>query len=110
MQADVCGFWSFPRLAPSYQPPDRLIQFLSKCQAEGKPVYVVGLGSMPELGLVQVLSCLTLANGLDPTCVRDGSWFPPLSCSCKICWFEDILSCALHGLDGGVMLSTETDN
>eukprot|EP00903_Cladosiphon_okamuranus_P019998 g18371.t2 len=52
-KADVCGFWSFPRLSPNYRPPERLARFLSTCAAEGKPVFVVGLGSMPELGLVK---------------------------------------------------------
>lgn len=54
MQADVCGFWSFPRLSPTYRPPERLARFLTMCEAEAKPVFVVGLGSMPELGLVKV--------------------------------------------------------
>lgn len=54
MQADVCGFWSFPRLSPRYRPPDRLVRFLARCEADNKPVFVVGLGSMPALGLVQV--------------------------------------------------------
>ncbi|CAN0083854.1 unnamed protein product [Ectocarpus fasciculatus] len=52
-QADVCGFWSFPRLSPRYRPPDRLVRFLTRCEADNKPVFVVGLGSMPALGLVQ---------------------------------------------------------
>ncbi|CAM9907376.1 unnamed protein product, partial [Ectocarpus sp. 8 AP-2014] len=52
-RADVCGFWSFPRLSPRYRPPDRLVRFLARCEADNKPVFVVGLGSMPALGLVQ---------------------------------------------------------
>ncbi|CAN0160575.1 unnamed protein product, partial [Ectocarpus sp. 8 AP-2014] len=52
-RADVCGFWSFPRLSPRYRPPDRLMRFLARCEADNKPVFVVGLGSMPALGLVQ---------------------------------------------------------
>lgn len=54
VQADVCGFWSFPRLSPNYRPPEALARFLATCEVERKPVFVVGLGSMPELGLVKV--------------------------------------------------------
>lgn len=64
MQADVCGFWSFPRLSPNYRPPERLARFLTKCEAEGKPVFVVGLGSMPELGLVKVQAVCDRIVGL----------------------------------------------
>ncbi|CAM9182415.1 unnamed protein product [Scytosiphon promiscuus] len=53
-EAEVCGFWSFPRLSPRYRPPDRLARFLSSCEVERRPVFVVGLGSMPALGLVEV--------------------------------------------------------
>ncbi|CAN0084948.1 unnamed protein product, partial [Hapterophycus canaliculatus] len=53
MKADVCGFWSFPRLSPRYRPPERLARFLSSCEGEGRTVFVVGLGSMPALGLVE---------------------------------------------------------
>lgn len=54
VQADVCGFWSFPRLSPLYQPPNRLVRFLKKCEEENKAAFCVGLGSMPVLGLVKV--------------------------------------------------------
>jgi len=53
-QADVCGFWSFSKLSPRYRAPERVVRFLSKCEEDGKPVFAVGLGSMPELGLVKV--------------------------------------------------------
>eukprot|EP00752_Nemacystus_decipiens_P004925 g4482.t1 len=69
-RADVCGFWSFSRLSPNYRPPERLARFLTACDAERKPVFAVGLGSMPELGLVKnpkriletVVSCLRRAG------------------------------------------------
>ncbi|CAM9122013.1 unnamed protein product, partial [Ascophyllum nodosum] len=52
-KADVYGFWSFAKLSRRYRAPEMLERFLERCNSVRRPIFCVGLGSMPGLGLAQ---------------------------------------------------------
>ncbi|CAM9099442.1 unnamed protein product [Discosporangium mesarthrocarpum] len=58
-KAQVCGFWAFNHVSPHYSPPERLVRFLkSRGECPKRPLFCVGLGSMPDLGLIEDPSSL----------------------------------------------------